>query len=153
MRVTSKELKKMKHKIIKAQIKEDLVAVTWVEMLDGSMKICEGMTMMLVERNRQHFQISIRNGGTAANGEAFSKGLRPHETSNEELHKNTRAILEDTLDFVCCTVVEVTELTYPSQPKAMRLRLSDRLAWSCKLNLLLLMGRSAAGSGVVCVLL
>ena len=41
---------------------------------------------------------------------------------------------------VCCTLVEVVGLTYPDLPKAMRLHLSDQLAWSCKLNPLLLLG-------------
>ena len=88
----------MKHKRIKARVKEDQVPLTCVEMLDGNMKMGEGMTMALVEWNMQQFQQPIRNGAIAANAEAFSKGLRPHETTIEELHNNTRAILEGTFD-------------------------------------------------------
>ena len=88
----------MKHKRIKARVKEDQVPLTCVEMLDGNMKMGEGMTMALVEWNMQQFQQPIRNGAIAANAEAFSKGLRPHEMSIEELHSNTRAILEGNLD-------------------------------------------------------
>ena len=65
----------MKHKIIKARVKEDRVALTCMEMLDGNMKMGEGMTTALVEWIIKHFQQPIRNGAIAANEEAFSKGL------------------------------------------------------------------------------
>ena len=88
----------MKHKIIKARLKEDRVALTCMEMLDGTMKMGKGTTRALEDWNRKHFQQPIRNGVTAANGGAFSKGLRPHETSPTELHSNTHAILKGILD-------------------------------------------------------
>ena len=55
-RVKKIEEMQMKHKIIKARVIEDRVALTCVEMLDGSMQMGKGMTMALVEWNRQHFQ-------------------------------------------------------------------------------------------------
>ena len=39
----------MKHKIIKVQIKENQLALICVEMLDGSMKMGDEMTMALVD--------------------------------------------------------------------------------------------------------
>ena len=102
VRATYREFKErkmlMKHKIIKARIKEERGALTCAEMLDGRMKIGKEMTTALVEWNRQHSQQLKRNGATTVNGEAFSKGLRPHLTTIEELHNNTRAILEGTFD-------------------------------------------------------
>ena len=109
-RIQKKEIIQMKHKIIKARVKEDQVALTCVEMLDRCMKMGKETTTTLVECNMQHFQQPIRNGATAAKGgEAFSKGLRPHETLIGELSNNSWANFGGTLDK---TVVQNHELPF-----------------------------------------
>ena len=85
------------------------MALTCAELPDGTMKMGKEMTTALVDWNRQHFQQPIRNGATVANGETFSKGLHPHETSPAELQSNTWAILEGNLDR---TAVQHHELPF-----------------------------------------
>ena len=105
------------------------MALTCVEMLDGSMKMGEEMTTVLVEWNRQHFQQPIRNGATTANGGAFSKELQPHETSIEEIHNNTRAILEGTLDR---TIVQNHEFPFYDALHRTTNELLETISEECK---------------------
>lgn len=93
MRKTKKEEKQIKHRIIKARLKEDQEA-----MPDGTMRMAREMPTALIDWNRQQFQQPIRNGATMANVGDFSKGLCPHKTSPAELQRNTGAILEGDLD-------------------------------------------------------
>ena len=108
-RIKKKEEIQIKHRIIKARLKEDQVTLTYAEMPDGAMMMSEEMTPSLVDWNRKHFQQPIRNGVTMANGGAFSKGLHPHKTSPAELQRNTHSILEDDLDK---TAVQHHELPF-----------------------------------------